>query len=692
MRGPSRGLLLSVGLHAAAVILLAVRYEPKRHDLPVVMTFEIVQLTNGAAAETGEELEAPEGEAAPNNRSIDRDDAVADGTSVVEDTGVDAVDSEELHAANTDSPASARERSADLPARETPARADAASAEPSDSDREDAASAEPSDAQPEAAARAEPSDRDVEAADSEPQEASPQAPAEARPEPKPPEAEQAPPERPSPRQRAAESPIELASIVPGAARLSPSPAEQAAPSAATPEPIPEPPPRPLAEPPPRPPNEPSTRPSTEPPTEPSAARARAAPEERPSVEVPEDVKRELTAQVEEWAASKDATEVRPSDLSSPSRHSTEWRHKGHRYVATFEELPAEDSMHLDRVVMSVSTVQDGQHLSTKLELKRLAFSSFAQFVDRWDPEVQIHDDTIDGRFHSNSDIVVAKANGIQPRFLGKVTTAAGIDTSYSAGHVSRKNVFLGGLETRVRRIALPGRFLPFDGKAPEERERIHRFSKDAIIWFYPDGTYTWRYRGKDKGRDDDFEPSSASERRRLPPDAPYYLIAAEKATLYVEGVVNGKVLVYAPRKIVIADDLTYASDPVSNPESDDYLGLVSDGEVEIGVPELTGQGDLRLQASIYARHRFAVRDYLAGGRATLSLYGSLTAGSLTATEPRYRTELAFDRRFEESRPPGFPMADRYEIVEWDGRWTVGGPAEPASPEPALADEPGGARR
>jgi hypothetical protein len=592
MRKPSRGLLLSVALHMTAAALLVLHYEPKPRNQPVVMTFELVQLTNGAAPATGRDPEAPQAEAAPDNRLPSHDEAVADGTSLADDTGIDAVDSEELHAANTDSVASARARTADLP-----------SGEPQHA-------SEPSDA------RQPPREQAQERLD-------------VRPQPQKEPQEQA--------ERAADSPIELASIVPDVSRLAPHAAPE--PSPAAPNAVPEP----------SPPAPPATDAS------------------EPSLPVSDADTRELEAQIEEWAASKDATDIRPAELSSPARHSTEWQHKGRRYVATFDELPAEDSMHLDRVVMSVSTEQNGQRLSTKLELKRLAFSSFAQFVDRWDPQVQIHDDRIDGRFHSNSEIVITKSRGVEPQFLGKVTTAEGVDTSYSPGHISRRSVFLGGLETRVRRIALPRRFLPFDGESPAERERIQRFSRDARITFYADGSYGWRYWSADRKRDR--AAGSAEERRRLP-NAPYYLIAGEETTLYVEGVVNGMVLVYSPRKIVIADDLTYAADPVADPGSDDYVGLVSDGDVEVAVPELTGPGDLRLEGSIYARHRFAVRDYLDNERATLSLYGSLTAGSLTATEPRYRTHLEYDRRFEEARPPGFPMADRYEIAEWDGRWTL----------------------
>jgi hypothetical protein len=586
MRTPSRGLLLSVALHVTAAVLLGLRYDPEPRSHPIVMTFELVRLTDGIAPETGRDPEAPAAVAAPDNRLPGRDDAVANGTSPADDTGIDSVDSEELHAADADSPASApRAPAADNPEEGTEPR------------------------------------RQLER----------------------PDQREAPREQPRERhERAAESPIELTSIVPDASRLAPSG-------------VPEP-------------------PSSE--LEPSASRSeRPAAESEPSLAVSEADKRELSAQIEEWAASKDAADGLPADLSSPSRRSTEWRHKGQRYAATFEELPAEDGMHLDRVVMSVSTEQNGLRLTTKLELKRLAFSSFAQFVDRWDPQVQIHDDRIDGRFHSNSEIVITKSRGIEPRFLGKVTTAEDVDTSDSAGHVSRKNVFLGGLETRVRRIALPRRFLPFGGDSAAERERVQRFSRDAHVTFYADGSYGWRYFGSDRKRAREAGP----EERRPLPDAPYYLIAGDRTTLYVEGIVNGKVLIYSPSKIVIAGDLTYAADPAANTGSDDYLGLVSDGDVEIGVPELTGHGDLHLQASIYARHRFAVRGYLDNDDATLSLYGSLTAGSLSATEPRFRTKLEYDRRFEDARPPGFPMADRYEIAEWDERWTAESETAASSP-------------
>jgi hypothetical protein len=133
--------------------------------------------------------------------------------------------------------------------------------------------------------------------------------------------------------------------------------------------------------------------------------------------------------------------------------------------------------------------------------------------------------------------------------------------------------------------------------------------------------------------------------------------------------VNGKVLIYSPKRIVVEGDLVYAQDPRVTPESDDFLGLVSDGHVDVAAPDVTGPGDLVIHAAIYARRRFNVRDIRSTGTSELHLYGSLSAGTVSATEPRYSTRIQFDQRLTEVRPPGFPLTDRYEVESWDKRWT-----------------------
>src|SRR5690606_37793847 len=112
----------------------------------------------------------------------------------------------------------------------------------------------------------------------------------------------------------------------------------------------------------------------------------------------------------------------------------------------------------------------------------------AQFVDRWDPTVQIHDDEIDGRFHSNSEIYIEHSGGVHPVFHGMVTVRA-VDTSKSTRRVPRRDVFVGGLETRAGRIALPRRFLPLDELGHGDGPTVRWLDEDTRIVFRGDGSY-----------------------------------------------------------------------------------------------------------------------------------------------------------------------------------------------------------
>lgn len=336
-----------------------------------------------------------------------------------------------------------------------------------------------------------------------------------------------------------------------------------------------------------------------------------------------------------------------------------WKHKGKIYVARFRRLPGKSETDIDEVLVEVHTEEAGYTLSTEMRMKRLAFSNFAQFVDYWDPRVAVHDDVLEGRFHSNSKINVSSSFGIKPEFHGKVTTASYDIRTSGTPFFNQKSVFLGGLETGVKEIRLPKKFLPFLSDSTIPSEQSHILSEDAHITFYADGSYTWHPVN---------EPEK-SELRKLP-DVSFYIIGAKKKKLHLKGVLKGKVLVYSPSKIIIDDDLTYARHPEISTDAEDYLGLVCDKDIEIAPPSITGPGDLHIYAAIYAKGRFRVQ-HLGGKRgATLHIYGSLTAGSLSATEPRYATRIRFDKRLEKNRPPNFPMTDRYEITHWEGEWEV----------------------
>jgi len=333
-----------------------------------------------------------------------------------------------------------------------------------------------------------------------------------------------------------------------------------------------------------------------------------------------------------------------------------WRESGQEYTATFKHVPAASAMQMEQLAVEVTTERDGVRLLTEMRLTRMAFSSFAQFVDRWDPEVQIHDDEIDGRFHSNSEIRVSREHGVTPVFRGKVTLAARDIATDSVGWLNRRTLFPAGIEMGVRKILLPPQAVTLAANAAAD-EQTQRFERDTSITFHADGTYAWQ------------PTEGGTEQRRRFGDDPHYLVGTEGVVLHVRGTVNGTVLVYAPAHIVIEDDLRYADDP-RQPGATDYLGLVAERTVEIAAPEITGPGDLEVQASIYARRQFAVRGYRARASGTLRIYGSVAAGSVTATEPRFATQIEFDQRLTSMRAPGFPQSDRYELESWSGEWRI----------------------
>ncbi len=344
---------------------------------------------------------------------------------------------------------------------------------------------------------------------------------------------------------------------------------------------------------------------------------------------------------------------------SPEADRTEvtWEQDGKQYSTVLIRERANDGTALERVIAQVSASDRGKNLTTIVNLRRLAFSQFTQVVDRWDPMVQLHDDEIIGRFHSNSQLKLKHDSHTAPKFLGRVTTAArGFDVE---SHVRRRSsdIFQGGVETRAGRIELPASLQPFEWAPKEEDARIHEFTSDTHIRFFRDGSYTWRARGP-----------SAPEYRNEPADRPVYFVAARGTTLYVQGIVAGRFLIHSPLRIVIEGSLTYANDPRDTPDSGDYLGLVSNKYVEVAPPGVTGPGDLEIEAAIFAGRRFIVKNIEHSRTATLRIYGSLAAGSLSATEPRYATKIEYDSRFERRRPPGFPSTNRYEAVDWDGQW------------------------
>jgi hypothetical protein len=360
---------------------------------------------------------------------------------------------------------------------------------------------------------------------------------------------------------------------------------------------------------------------------------------------------------EQAALSRRLEQLAEQALKSSQAEVT-WEQDGRQYSALLIRERANEGTALDRVIAQVSASDHGKQLTTLVNLNRLAFSQFTQMVDHWDPQVAIHDDEITGRFHTNSRFSLLSDSRTAPKFLGKVTTTARGFTDTSIGRRRSADIFRGGFETGTSEIELPESSQPFEWAPRDEQARVHEFAGDTRIRFFGDGSYRWTN-----------IDTAQSQYLNDPHDHPIYFIAKGRAVLHVEGVVSGKVLVYSPKRVVIEGSITYADNPRGDASSEDYLGIVSDRVVEVAPPGVTGGGDLEIDAAIFAGHRFVVTSIDHPRTATLHIYGSVACGTISATEPRYATKIDYDPRFERQRPPGFPSTNRYEVADWDGKWT-----------------------
>lgn len=361
---------------------------------------------------------------------------------------------------------------------------------------------------------------------------------------------------------------------------------------------------------------------------------------------------------------------------SESSEPISWRHKGQTYVANFNRLPAAGDMDMDEVVVEIITEQHGKELKKELRMKKLAFSNFAQFTHLWDDNVSIHDDILEGRFHSNSTIYVASDRHAAPIFNGKVTTASyQVEIDAIGSRRSKKNIFLGGLQTRVKKILMPRPNLLFNNKfndLPNHKmndavegtaDNTLVLNEDTRIYFHRDGSLSWQA----MDASDTVNQVGAKNQSRWIGDEPFYILAGSSVKLSASGTINGKVLLYSPKRVTIEGNLVYANRG-DIATGGDFLGIVSGRDVVIAASTITGPGDLRIDASIYAKGQFKVKNYRSPERATLHLFGSVSAMSMGATEPRYATNIVFDQRLENTRPPGFPVTNRYELAAADQDW------------------------
>jgi hypothetical protein len=301
-----------------------------------------------------------------------------------------------------------------------------------------------------------------------------------------------------------------------------------------------------------------------------------------------------------------------------------------------------------------------QTSSVKIVVKPSSFSKFAYFSDSEGGNIWwTSRDTVWGPFHTNDNLRIAN----NPVFYGKVTVG-GTQIKYN----NQANAqYLGGYQEGIN--------IPITTNGVSDAQTAAaaggaNTTNQTLVYFEFRGD-SIRYR---------YSANGAWTYRLASAYAPNGVISFQNAEVHVKGTVKGQytLAVSGPSNqnrgnIYIDDDLVYYSNPKTNPNSTDMLGLAAQQNIII-TNNAANNNNVVIQASMYAeRGSFTAENY--NNRPVsgfIDLYGGITQYSrgpvgqfqgnniVNGFSKRYR----YDDRFMIQSPPAFPGTGKFEIVSW----------------------------
>jgi len=156
--------------------------------------------------------------------------------------------------------------------------------------------------------------------------------------------------------------------------------------------------------------------------------------------------------------------------------------------------------------------------------------------------------------------------------------------------------------------------------------------------------------------------------------APNGVIAIDKGTLYVQGELSTKLTVASLRSsgssggtVIVKDNVTYKTDPRTDPNCKAMLGIVGYGSISIDTT--ASHNNFTVDGSMYSQtdgiqvvnydKRPRGNLYVLGGWIGTKIYA--TSNGTTAGLP---VNVTYDERFRVDSPPSFPGTNAYEILAW----------------------------
>jgi cytoskeletal protein CcmA (bactofilin family) len=327
-------------------------------------------------------------------------------------------------------------------------------------------------------------------------------------------------------------------------------------------------------------------------------------------------------------------------------------------------------------VLTARGEYDGTTVEIEIKTKRREFSRYSYFTVSEPTIYFTTGDTLNGPVHTNDEFHI---DG-DPVFNGKVTSPN--DWVASDGNQNNHNPqFNGGKNFNAEEIDLPIEVPNLDEAANDNGLRFNSSIKaqfnasDSSVtiqtgnksgggwsyscWCYQPPSYNW----------------SSPTKYSLNSDVANGVISAS-GDVKVQGEVNGDLTLHSESEVEIMGDLKYDKDPRTSGSSDDFLGIVSEGNVVVDkdAHEATGTKDVEIHASIMALgDSFEVEDYNDGeGRGQLKLLGGLIQqqrGPVGLTSGSgYKKYYSYDERFLGRAPRGFPPSDVYEFISWKTKY------------------------
>lgn len=309
----------------------------------------------------------------------------------------------------------------------------------------------------------------------------------------------------------------------------------------------------------------------------------------------------------------------------------------------------------------------GTTASIKIAFSPSSFAKYAYFSDTEGANIWwTTKDTVWGPFHSNGQLRVAD----EPVFYGKVT----IDGKVVKYSNSASPKFYGGLQTGVH-IDIPSNGVSTVAAAASTNGAVFSGHSTVYLEFRGDSV---RYRYATSGAGSTWSYALASS------FAPNGTIYAEDATLRIKGDVKGQYTVAVSGtggergKVYLDDDIYYHTNPQTNPNSTDMLGIVALRDVVI-TDNTNNNNSITIQAAVYSETgSFTAQNYQNRGiDGYINLYGGITQYTRgpvgvfqtdfwgnTYVVDGFSKKYRYDERLMLTSPPMFPGTGEIEIVSW----------------------------